>query len=169
MKRSFDSERGSSIGFVMLLVALLVFTLTITYLSVIGRTLGIQRSTVQNTIDADTKDAVVEALSSTAPMFQAGNTDTTLVQDTITQLIAQKLQIPQGNVVVKDLRIYSDTDIGTQAPTGIIGTIPGRSAYIDLQVTWTTPSVWGKQYTGTYPVKTLISLPRYFASGPAWN
>lgn len=161
-----DKEKGS-IGYIILIIVMLVFTLTVTFASGIMKQLGTQRSTLQGKMETALKDAVLESVSS--PLFQGGVPDPNVIQNSITQVFAQKLQIPAGNVAIQNFTIYSDADNGSPAPAGIQGTIPGKSIYVELQVTWTTPSVMGISHTGTYPVKTLIALPTFYAPGQTWN
>ncbi|MCB8818610.1 hypothetical protein [Desulfosporosinus shakirovi] len=113
------------------------------------------------------KDSITAAIN--FPLPQAIDMEQDALQAKVIQLYTEKLQIATGSVVVNKFMLFTDDDAGDQAPDGIKGVIPGRSVYVDLRVTWTTPSVMGAQYTGIYPVRSLVALPTFFAPGQTWN
>lgn len=161
-----DNERGS-VPINLLMFSLLVFVLAITLATISMKILATQRSSVQAHMESLLKDSMTAAINS--PLPQAIDMDPNTLKGTVIQLYAEKLKIPSGNVVVNKFTVFTDEDAGNQAPVGIKGAIPGRSVYVDLLVTWTTPSVMGSQHTGTYPVRSLVALPTFFAPGQTWN
>lgn len=161
-----DNERGA-VPINLLMFCLLIFVLAITLATVSMKILATQRSSVQAHMESLLKDSIKAAINS--PLPQAIDMEQDSLQANVIQLYAEKLQISNGSVVVNKFTIFTEDDAGDQAPVGIKGVIPGRSVYVDLLVTWTTPSVMGSQHTGTYPVRSLVALPTFFAPGQTWQ
>jgi len=161
-----DNERGG-ISINLLQFSLLIFVLALTLSAISLKILATQRSSIQAHMESLLKDSIKAAIN--APLPQGIDTDQASLQGTVVQLYAEKLKISSGSVVVNKFTAFTDDDAGTQAPVGVKGVIPGRSVYVDLLVTWTTPSIIGGRYTGTYPVRSLVSLPTFFAPGQTWN
>ncbi|WP_434510066.1 hypothetical protein [Desulfitobacterium sp. AusDCA] len=162
---TYDREGGYSQIFIFL--GLFIFFIVLFQVGATVKHLAIQRSTIQERMDSTLKDAIIATVDS--PLYQAGNIDSSRVEETIAKVFAEELKISRGNVVIRTYRVFTDEDIGSPAPEGIQGTIPGRSVYVDLLVTWTPPAILGIEQTGTYPVRTLIALPKYHAPGSQWN
>lgn len=166
MKCLDDKERGSA-DIALIMMAVMMFIFVVTSGTLVLRVLGTQNNSIKASLEDALKDAVTAAISS--PLVQAGDLDPVIMQTTITQIFAQKMNINNGNVTMETFQVYTDSDKGAPAPVEIGGTIPGRSVYVSLIVTWTTPSIIGQHYTGTYHVRKLVALPIYFAPGKEWN
>lgn len=165
-KNKDDRERGSA-GLFFIFLGFLVFSIVLTQIGGTIKHLSIQRSSIQGQMESTLKDAITATVDS--PLYQAGDADPALIEETITRVFAEKLKISSGNVDIRTFQVFTDSDAGSPAPEGIRGTIPGRSVYVDLLVTWTPPAILGIQQTGTYPVRSLVALPKYHAPGGQWN
>lgn len=161
-----DPERGT-VALPVLQVFLLVVVLATGVIWVSLKLMAVQRANVEAWMQSLLKDSIQTAVSVSIPQGLA--MDNSSLETTVIQLYAQKLQVPPGNLAVDTFNVYTDDDAGSPAPPGISGTIPGRSVYVNMKVTWTMPPVMGIRYTGTYPVCDLVALPTYFAPGQQWN
>jgi len=161
-----DHERGM-VALPVLQVFLLVMVLATSFIWVSLKLMAVQRANVEVWMQSLLKDSIQTAVN--IPLPQSLEMDNSSLETTVIQLYAQKLQVPTGNFTVETFTVYTDADAGSPAPPGVNGTIPGRSVYVNLQVTWTMPPVMGISYTGTYPVCDLVALPTYFAPGQQWN
>lgn len=164
--KSHDKERGD-VNILLIVFGCLIFVLVMFSVSLVLKSLTTQKTSIQTRAESTLKDAIIEAVNS--PLTQAGEIDASLMQFTIIQVFEQKMKIPKGTVTPNTFIIYTEGDAGTPAPVDIGGTIPGRSVYMDVMVTWTTPKIFGNEYTGSYHVKKLVALPIYFAPGKQWN
>lgn len=166
ISKNNDRERGS-VSQSVLQVFLLALVLATGFVWISFKLMAVQRANVEAWMQSLLKDSIQTAVS--IPIPQGLDLDNSSLESTVLQLYAQKLQVPPGNLAVQAFTVYSDEDTGSPAPPGVKGTIPGRSVYVSLQVTWTMPEIMGASHTGTYPVCDLVALPTYFAPGQQWN
>lgn len=165
-KKDKDKERGG-INLPTLSFFFIIFILALFSVSAVLKALTTQKAAIQARAESTLKDAIIESINS--PLTQAGDIDPSLMQFTILQVFEQKMNLKNGSIIPNTFIVYSEADAGRPAPVEIGGTIPGRSVYMDLIVTWTTPKILGHEYTGTYHVRQLVALPIYFAPSKQWN
>jgi hypothetical protein len=151
----------------VLTVFLLVIILAVGFDWIALRLMAIQRANVEARAQSLLKDSIQTAVN--IPLPQGIETNNSDLESNVLQLYAQKLQVPAENLAVQNFTVYTDADANSLAPSGISGTIPGRSVYVSLQVTCSMPPILGISYTGTYPVCDLISIPTYFAPSKEFN
>lgn len=161
-----DHERGS-VSQPVLVVALLAVILVTGFIWISLKLMVVERANVETWMQSLLKDSIQAAVA--VPIPQGVTMDDSTLQATVLQLYAQKLQVSTRNFTVQTFTVYGDDDAGLPAPPGIKGTIPGKSVYVSLEVTWTMPTFMGIRYTGTYPVCDLVALPTYFAPSQQWN
>ncbi|AFM40460.1 hypothetical protein Desaci_1443 [Desulfosporosinus acidiphilus SJ4] len=161
-----DHELGS-VSQPVLVVALLAVILVTGFIWIALKLMAVQRANVETWMQSLLKDSIQTAVAVSIP--QGVTMDNSALETTVIQLYAQKLKVTTGSLAVQTFTVYGDNDAGLPAPPGVTGTIPGRSVYVSLQVTWTMPPVMGISYTGTYPVCDLVALPTYFAPSQQWN
>jgi hypothetical protein len=165
--RTSNNERGFTVIILAFFFTIICLAITVAITMIVSA--AMERNIVQAKLQTAMKNAVIQSVN--GPLLISGQG--TISQDSLQSSINQQLQKVMSNLepsvtITSQPIVYTESDKGNPAPSGLNGTIPGPSVYLEVKLTWLMPAILGYRFQGTIPDKALISFPIYNSANQSW-